>query len=279
MKLKEKLNIDVYRFIAAIMIVAIHIYPFSFINEDLDYIITRVIFRICVPLFLMITGYYIIKKSLKDIKILKNYTIKILKLYFISMIIFLPINIYNHYFTNNTLITIIKDILINGTFYHLWYFPALLLGIWVTYFLIKHFKDNTVKIVLILLFIIGLFGDNYYGIVKNIPIIKNFYNIIFSVSSYTRNGLFYTPIFIYIGYIFNNKTNKLTYKKNIIYIFVMLLLMTIEGIILHFFSTPKHSSMYIFLIPLSYFIFNFIIFYSKGENKVLRKYSSWIYIL
>ena len=59
----------------------------------------------------------------------------------------------------------------------------------------------------------------------------------------------------------------------------MLLLMTIEGIILHFFSTPRHSSMYIFLIPLSYFIFNFIIFYSKGENKVLRKYSSWIYIL
>lgn len=58
------------------MIIAIHVYSLSFINDDIDYIFTRIIFRICVPLFLMITGYFIILKSLKDINILKKYTIK-----------------------------------------------------------------------------------------------------------------------------------------------------------------------------------------------------------
>ena len=98
MSLSKKLNIDVCRFIATLMVVAIHIYPLSSFSEDVDYMFTRVLFRIAVPLFLMITGYYILPKSLNEKNTIKNYTIKIVKLYLISMLIFLPINIYNGYF-------------------------------------------------------------------------------------------------------------------------------------------------------------------------------------
>lgn len=68
----KKINIDILRLIASFMIVAIHIYPFVSKNEDVDYIITRVIFRIAVPFFLIITGYYILPKATKNIAILKN---------------------------------------------------------------------------------------------------------------------------------------------------------------------------------------------------------------
>ena len=46
-------------------------------------------------------------------------------------------NIYMGKFNNISIFSIIKDILINGTLYHLWYFPALILGIWITYYFIK----------------------------------------------------------------------------------------------------------------------------------------------
>lgn len=276
---QKKMNLDMARLVASFMIVAIHIYPFSSFNEHLDYMITRVLFRMAVPFFLMITGYYILTKSIKDIYILKKYTKKILQLYFISIVIFLPINFYNHYFTNNNIFTILKDIFINGTFYHLWYFPSLIMGIWFSYFLIKKANEKIVPLIFIFLFIIGLFGDNYYGLISNIYIFKVFYTSIFSLFDYTRNGLFYTPVFIYFGYKLRNKECNLSFKKNIIYILIFVIFMLIEGAILYIFKIPRHSSMYIFLLPLSYYLFNLFVVHYNGENKKVRTYATWVYIL
>ena len=86
----KKLNLDISRLIASLMVVAIHTYPLSSINGTLDYCFTRIICRIAVPIFLMITGYYVLNK---DIDYLKKYTIKILKIYLISILIYNPINI------------------------------------------------------------------------------------------------------------------------------------------------------------------------------------------
>lgn len=269
----KKLNLDISRLIASLMVVAIHTYPLSSINGTLDYCFTRIICRISVPIFLMITGYYVLNK---DIDYLKKYTIKIIKIYLISILIYIPINIYNGYINDFNIIKLIKDIFINGTFYTLWYFPALVLGLWITYYLIKKLNTKLVKIVLIILFIIGILGDGYYGLIKDIDILKQIYDVIFMVFDYTRNGLFYVPIFLYIGYQFN--INKNDFKYNKYYIILFLILMVIEGIILYMFNIPKHNSMYIFLLPLSYFIFNTLI-NNKSSNKMARSLSTWIYIL
>ena len=279
MKLTKKINIDVCRFIATLMVVAIHIYPLSSFSEDVDYIFTRVLFRIAVPLFLMITGYYILSKSLDEKNILKNYTFKIAKLYLICILIFLPINIYNGYFKSFSIIPIIKDIFLNGTFYHLWYFPSLLLGLWIVYFMLRKLNIKTTGIILILLYIVGMLGDNYFGLIKDIGIFNNIYKFVFYIFDYTRNGLFYTPIFIYIGYLISNKRYAISNKKSIVLIIINFSFLIIEGVLLYFNKTPRHSSMYISLIPLSFLMFNLIVNISYNSNKELRNISSWIYIL
>lgn len=273
-----KINIDVCRFIATLMVVAIHTYPLSSFDENVDYMFTRILFRIAVPLFLMITGYYILPRALKNKNSIKNYTQKILNLYLISILIFLPINIYSGYFKLLDFTSFIKDILLNGTFYHLWYFPSLLLGLWITYYLLKKLDIKASGIIVMILYIIGMFGDNYFGTIKNINFLNNLYNCIFYIFDYTRNGLFYTPIFLYIGYLISCKKLKIDNQKSLILIVLNLILLIIEGISLYFNKIPKHSSMYIFLIPLSYCIFNLIINNSNNSNKELRSISSWIYI-
>lgn len=279
MNLVKKINIDVCRFIATLMVVAIHIYPLSSFSENVDYMFTRVLFRIAVPLFLMITGYYILPKSLDEKNIIKNYTLKIVKLYLISMLIFLPINIYNGYFKQFDIILIIKDIFLNGTFYHLWYFPSLILGLWIIYLLLRKLNIKVTGLIVIIMYFIGMFGDNYFGIIKDIDVFNDLYSFIFNIFDYTRNGLFYTPIFIYIGYVISIKSIDIDYKKSIILFILNLILLMIEGALLYFNRIPRHSSMYIFLIPLSFLIFNLIVNKSSGSNKDLRNISSWIYIL
>lgn len=73
MFMKKTLNLDTFRFIVSFLIVAILVYPFVTINSELDYYFTHVFCRIGVPLFLMITGYFILPK---DIDTLKNTLLK-----------------------------------------------------------------------------------------------------------------------------------------------------------------------------------------------------------
>lgn len=279
MQVKNKMSIDKFRLIAAILIIAIHIYPLASINETLDFIFTHVICRIGVPIFLMITGFFVLPGAIQDRKKLITYTKKIIRVYIISMIIYFPVNIYAGKLKGIGFIGILKEIFINGTFYHLWYFPALILGIWITYYLIKNIKEKKVRIIVIILYIIGLFGDSYYGLTEKLAITKNIYNVIFNIFEYTRNGLFYVPVFIYLGYMIKCGNLKINRKQNIIYIIIAMILMIIEGLILHHFKLQKHDSMYIMLIPLMILLFNLII-KNKGENnKKIRNISTTIYIM
>ena len=273
MKSMKKLNIDVIRLVMAFMIVAIHTYPFECISNSLDFIITRVLFRVAVPFFLMITGYFVLAKDNKE-KIIK-YTSKIIKIYLLSIILYLPINIYNGYFSNFHIVYFFKDIFFTGTLYHLWYFPALILGLWISYFLIHKLTLKKALAIALTFYVIGIFGDSYYGLVNNVPIINSFYKLIFLVFDYTRNGIFYVPIFLLMGYAIKKNKSKVLANK---YCYVFVLTLLIEGIITLKFNLYHHSSMYFSLIPLMYLFFSYLM-NNYSSNAHLRSLGTFVYIL
>jgi len=264
-----KISIDKFRIIAAILIIAIHIFPFASINETVDFVFTHVICRIGVPFFFMITGYFVLPKAMEDKNKLIKYTLKIIKIYVICILIYLPINLYAGQLNNITIIEAIKNICINGTFYHLWYFPAVILGIWVTYFFIKHLNKTLSIISIVILYVIGIFGDSYFGISKQSIIISKIYDAIFMIADYTRNGLFFAPIFISLGYSFNNMKNKISQNKSAIFTIIFTFFMIFEGIILKHFNLQKHDSMYFMLVPTMFFIFNILVQINNENNKKL----------
>lgn len=275
----KKFGFDLCRIIAAILVVAIHVYPFTSINDTFNFMFTNVFCRIAVPIFLMITGYYVIDKSLDDKSVLIKYTKKILFYYLICILLYIPLNIYTGYFHNLSLGRFIKDILIDGTIYHLWYFPALITGIWISYGLLKKFNMKVTLIITSILYLIGLFGDSYYGLISNVVGLKEFYNIIFMFMDYTRNGLFFTPIFFILGFSFKKK--EIDIKPSILYIgaIVVTLLMLGEGYILNYYNIQKHTSMYIFLIPLMYLLFKIILNNNNYSSRRIRTISTLIYII
>ncbi len=274
--MSKKINVDVVRFLVTFLIIANHISPFAQINGEFDFFFTRILGRIVVPLFLMITGYYVLNRSLKDRQRLKNHTKKILKIYLFCILLYLPINIYMSELKEIHVLSILKDIFINGTFYHLWYFPALILGIWITYYLLKNMDDKKVFFVVAILYCIGLLGDSYYGIVQKNEVFVTIYDGLFKIFDYTRNGLFFAPIFLYLGYCIG-KNNKSNFHSPF-WIFFFFLSMTFEGMLLHHYHFQRHDSMYVFLVPFMYFFFSYIMNYSEGNHKSLRTIATNIYI-
>lgn len=278
--MKSKLGTDFWRFAVSFLVVAIHISPFEQINAELDFFFTAVLGRVAVPLFLMITGYHLLGAALEDTKVLVNYTKKIFKQYLICTILYLPLNIYMGDFKNfgpTAVSDHLKSFFTDGTFYHLWYFPALILGIWLSFLLLKVSGSKKALIAAGFLYLIGLFGDSYWGFVEGNKVIAAFYQGIFDIFGYTRNGLFFTPIFLCLGHYVH--TDKKSGRYDPICCLLLFLLMSGEGMALHYMGVQRHTSMYLFLVPLMFFSFRIIINTNGGQNKLLRSMAANIYIL
>ncbi len=59
---------------------------------------------------------------------------------------------------------------------------------------------------------------------------------------------------------------------------ILFICMTLEGMILHHLNYQRHDSMYIFLIPLMYYLFNYLIEKSESSDKKIRNIATSIYI-
>lgn len=287
---------------------AIHTAPFESVNKTLDYLFTYCIGRIGVPFFLMVTGYFVLapyyRNKENSVEKLKKYLIKILALYGISILLYLLVNIYAGQLPDS-IGRFWKELLIDGTFYHLWYLPATVTGCMFLIILMKLLGNKGTGIAALILYVIGLFGDSYYGMIEEIPVLKSVYDGIFTVSSYTRNGIFYVSIFFGMGIQFAGK-NKFCVKNSkgtvAVGLGISLALMLAEGFLTWNYELQRHNSMYLFLLPVMYFLFLLLVRENlskdrqnhlhnkedcshdevsagKHNYKNLRNISLWIYII
>lgn len=279
-KNKSYTGLDYFRIIAALLIIAIHTSPLLSYSKLGDFILTRIIARVAVPFFFMLSGFFLISRHNYNYDKLKNFLKNTIFIYSIAILIYIPLNIYNGYFSmDNLLPNIIKDIVFDGTLYHLWYLPASIIGASIAYYLVKKFGMKMSFIIAIVFYIIGMFGDSYYGFLEKLPLLKNLYGYVFEVSDYTRNGLFFAPVFFILGSIIADKSASISPKKSIIGFLISFALMFCEGIILHNLGVQRHDSMYIMLLPCMYFLFTTLTFLKGHRVKFLRTSSLIIYII
>nr|WP_152800750.1 serine racemase VanT catalytic subunit [Alkalibaculum sporogenes] len=253
---EEYSGIDYFRIIAAVLIIAIHTSPLANYTYTADFILTRIIARIAVPFFFMTSGFFLFSGYNYNNDKLKNFIKRIALIYGVSVALYIPVNIYNGYFAvDNLLPNIFRDMVFDGTFYHLWYFSAAIIGASITWLLVKNIGIKWTFIVAAFLYFIGLLGDSYFGFSEQIPFLNSLYTNLFELFDYTRNGIFFAPIFFVLGGIISSKKWHLSLKNNIIGLTVTFSLMLIEGLILQNWGLQRHDSMYIMLIPLMFFIF------------------------
>lgn len=279
-KSKSYTGIDLFRFFAAFLIIAIHTSPLLSYNETTDFILTRITARIAVPFFLMTSGFFLISRYTYNFDKLKSFVKKTALIYGISIAIYIPINIYNGYFTMENLFpNIIKDVFFDGTMYHLWYLPASIIGGVSAWFIVKKAGFNKALFITSALYIVGLMGDSYYGLAEKFPLLKSLYSNIFEVSDYTRNGIFFAPVFFVLGGMIADKSVRISLKNSVLGFGVSFLLMFWEGMLLHNLGLQRHDSMYILLLPCMYYLFNALTYWRGPRVKLLRTSALIIYIV
>lgn len=276
-------GLDWFRLAAAYLVIAIHISPLASFSPQGDFFFTRILARTAVPFFFMVTGQFVLSDYLNgktgDCSAVFRYLKKILPLYGISVFLYLPIGIYAGHYKDLTVFSLLRMFFFDGTFYHLWYFPALLCGILILCILRRFCSLGSCAAISLVLYILGLLGDSYWDITLHIPGLSSVYEAGFGIFSQTRNGLFFAPLFLLMGAVILNGKNDGGIKTNGTGLALTFLAMTGEGFLLHFLDWQRHDSMYLTLPGCMFFLYRLLLCLNRKPVRFLRTASTWIYIL
>ena len=205
---------------------------------------------------------------------------KIGTIYAASVLLYLPLNIYQDYFNRpNLLPNLLRGRVFDGTVYHLWHLPAAMLGLAIVWRLVEKLDYPEGLAVAAVLYLVGLFGDSYYGIVVRLPVVKKFYDLLFQLFDYTRNGIFFAPIFLMLGGYMAEQKPRLTKWWNWAGSASGVVLMFTEGMLLHQYVIPRHDSMCLMLPICMVFLFQGLLRFRGREVRGLRTAARVIYLV
>ena len=249
--------ISLLQFLFAVLVIAFHsarIFP----SEEWNYIQKNIISRLAVPFFIIASAFFVRWKTSINKDFEKKYIKKYIKSYLLWSLIYLPYAFM--YFRSLGLpktylpVGIFAAIFYIGMCYHLWYLPAFLFGSWLVKQCSKQMQLLSVTLFAFLLFLIGSI-ETYAGYLSGTSI-ADAYDTYAQVLFTTRNGLFYTPIFICIGYLLYDYRNHrfVTERQGIKLIGSFLILC---GEAWFIFKNPGVDKNFLIgLIPMSFFLFN-----------------------
>lgn len=172
----RNVTLDCFKVILSILVIAIHCQPLFAEESATGWLISNGIARIAVPCFFIINGYYISRK-LDDSRAMRKYIIHLVVIYIVWSLIYLPT-----YVSDVAARSLITFALMG--YYHLWYLPALIIGVLILWGMKKYVRNNTVILVVAL----ALFLTGY--IMESLDVKFRIF----------RNGLFFGFPFIAIGY-------------------------------------------------------------------------------
>ena len=275
---------DRFRVLAAFLVIAVHTSPLSSLNAEADFFLTRILARTAVPFFLMVTGCFVLSgwlftRDRREFPKILRFLKKTLLFYGLSILLYLPLGIYAGLYRGLDPAGLLRLLLFDGTFYHLWYFPACILGVALLCLLRRFLSLRAAAVLCLALYAIGLLGDSWYGLGGRIPGLSAFYAQGFRLFSYTRNGLFLAPVFLLLGALAGRSRASVRSKVLAAGFLFSFLAMTVEGFCLRAFGFQRHDSMYLFLLPCMYFLFRLLLSWKEEELPGLRPFSAWIYIL
>lgn len=274
MQKKSFAALDAFRLIAALLVVAIHTSPLASLSPDADFLLTRVAGRLAVPFFFMVTGCFLLNDGG-----VRRFLGRTARLYALSIALYLPLNFYAG---GMSAIEWLRGLLIEGTFYHLWYLPAVLLAVPAAFFLRK-LRPWLGFALAGALYLIGLGGDSWHGVVCRAPAVAAFYDGLLAALPHTRALM--APLFLLLGAqlpraldVLRARTSRLTALCAACFA-ASLAVMSAEALWLRALGAPRHDSMTLALPLCAAFLFLTLLSLNGARCRAASEMSTAVYIL
>ena len=260
----RNLTIDVLKIVLAFFVVFLHM---NFLKETLptlSYVFVNGLFRIAVPVFLVITGFYFF--HIDDIRKLKKWLFRTFILYAIWMLLY--ISYWKD--SDQIFLTIIFG------YHHLWYLIGTFFSGILLYFLRK--KSSGILIFLaVTLFLTGYFVQ----VLGNLHYFDKEQDAVLNMYLLYRNFLFVCFPFLTIGFLINkHKIDLSRYNNSYLLLIAVILFVLGEGFFNYYWVSSENTDILfslLFACPLVFLYFKNI--YIKTSSKILANLSTAIYVV
>lgn len=257
------------------MVVALHAGFLGDISSLGQYLTVNGIFRIAVPIFLIINGYYFYSVLLANNQ--ANWLKRVLVLYFFWMVF------YSYFWLTvpggavNEIFKFIKTIIIG--YHHLWYISGMI-GAAIILITLRRFSSFTLFISIISTFLGGVivqYMGNYHVLEGSV------FDKLFNYNWFHRNMLLFSYPFFCIGYLINKHSlHKFISFKSACILSVLGVIILLGESYINYFQAGRYGGFdnYLSLILVCPFIF--ILFMKSnisGTNKSIALYSSAVYFI
>ena len=271
-------NLDLFRFLSSIIIIVLHARPFFTVSYEIDMAINNIIGRVCVPFFFFISGYFAAKQEQKKPDYIRSYIRSMIPVYLLWSAVYLPWSlslaapyiqqvsgllctiglptaIQNLLLLLLVPLAVIVALLYSGVYYHLWYFPALLLSMLV----LRWWKRKySLRVLLTVSFVLLLFGatETYYGFCGQFfqSLLHYYYAVFFT----TRNFLFFALFYVTLGY-WMGKQEQPASSLCFLKLLLSIAALVGEGMLLQ--TTQRlDSNILLACVPLVYYLFSCLLY-------------------
>lgn len=207
----RNLAVDILKIILAFFVVFLHMHLLRDSYPSLSYVLVNGLFRIGVPVFLIITGYYFY--HVDDINKLKKWLIRIFLLYSIWSIIYIPFWKEDKVFIN-----------ILFGYHHLWY----LIGTFFAGIILFALKNKSPQF--LLLTILFLFGCGYMiQMLGNLHYFTGELDVALNLFPSYRNFLFVCFPFLGIGFLIKKLNIDVKQKPSLLVVAASVALVVLEA--------------------------------------------------
>lgn len=288
--MKKYNQIDLMKFLCAILIIILHTNPFGSFSRAINFGFRNIICTVAVPLFFISSGFLFAVKTdgIQDSKqrgdYVKKFSLRLILLYVIWSLIYLAFVIINWFrkgFEAYFILKYVKDFFSKGSYQTIWFLPALLVAQLVVYFLHKKLSYEKIFVLCIPIYLFTLLASSYYGVItERVEFLKVTVDLYYSIFDTIKNGILFGMIFVTIGGIFSDKKSVLKLKADIILIIVFWGLLAGEQLFLSKFNVRGIDTV-IAICPLSFFIFDFVLKIRLKDSNIwyaLRKYSMLMFL-
>lgn len=272
--MSRNISLDILKLVLSFFVIGLHANFLNDLNSNLNYFSTNGLFRIAVPIFFIINGFFFL--NVIDKRSIKKWAKRMISLYVFWMLfyIYFWFKIKNLNFEEISLI--IKTLLLG--YGHLWYVIATFQA-GILLYLCKNLSILKLSILSIIMVLIGLILQyaNAYQLISNIELAN-----VLSDNNTRRNFLFFAFPFLSIGFIINKKElyKKITKEKLIFGITIGLILLIFENYLNYLYALKRDFDFLFSLLiicPLVFMLFYKITF--NRNTKIIGLYANSIYFI
>lgn len=281
--------LDIAKYIGAMLVVAIHTFPFVDLSPSFNLFFISTVCRLAVPFFFVCSCFFLFGKISRSQpeasrQALIRYEKRLGILYLIWTVIYIPYTLWNYSeagFTLSGLLGWIRDFFLNGSYYHLWFLPALMLGVWIIYtlYMNKGLKSAIQWSLILYLtgWLINIFGPFW----ETVPGISMLYGFFVKLLGTARDGIFFAPVFVVLGLLVAKRRPLAKRASALCFAFFFVCLILEVTLYAAIGVLNDKSCMFLCLIPCLFFLMHLLVRLNIPDYPVcrtMRKDSTLIYV-